>query len=73
MRIHGLDMRAFGPFTDAVLDFGTPEPCDLHVIFGSNEAGKSSALRALKAWLFGFPDGMLGGCRQFAAVWKMNA
>jgi len=56
MRIHSLDMRAFGPFTDTVLDFGTPEPCDLHVIFGPNEAGKSSALRALKAWLFGFPE-----------------
>ena len=56
MRINLLEMRAFGPFTDTVLDFGQPEPCDLHVIFGPNEAGKSSALRALKVWLFGFPE-----------------
>ena len=56
MRINRLEMQAFGPFTDAILDFGQPESCDLHVIFGPNEAGKSSALRALKAWLFGFPE-----------------
>lgn len=28
---------------------------DLHLIYGPNEAGKSTALRALKAWLYGIP------------------
>lgn len=55
MRISQLDIRACGPFTDRILTFDTARP-GLHVIFGPNEAGKSSALRALKAWLFGFPE-----------------
>ncbi|MCB1047830.1 MAG: AAA family ATPase [Calditrichaeota bacterium] len=53
MRIKQLDLRAFGPFTDVLLDFYSESP-GLHVILGPNEAGKSSTLRALKAWLFGF-------------------
>lgn len=55
MRIHSFDLAAFGPFTNKMLEFpqtGT----DLHIIYGPNEAGKSSSLRALKAWLFGFPE-----------------
>jgi uncharacterized protein YhaN len=28
----------------------------MHVIYGRNESGKSSALRALEAWLFGFEE-----------------
>lgn len=55
MRISYFDISAFGPFTDKVLDFSAAGS-DLHVIYGPNEAGKSSALRALKAWLFGFPE-----------------
>lgn len=64
MRLLQLDLRAFGPFTDRVLDFlgGAPDgpgpdltaaSPGLHVIYGANEAGKSSALRALKALLYG--------------------
>ncbi|MBT6615563.1 MAG: AAA family ATPase, partial [Deltaproteobacteria bacterium] len=55
MRIKQLDLKAFGPFTDQLLKFDTESP-GLHIIFGPNEAGKSSSLRALKAWLFGFPE-----------------
>lgn len=55
MRINSLDISAFGPFTGMILDFSATGS-DLHVIYGPNEAGKSSALRALKAWLFGFPE-----------------
>ena len=55
MRINRLDIRAFGHFTDLALDFSAAG-AGLHVIYGPNEAGKSSALRALKAWLFGFPE-----------------
>jgi len=73
MRLKYLDLRAFGPFTDQILDFNSAEP-GLHIIFGPNEAGKSSSLRALKALLYGFdqqtPDNFLhnysqllvGGC-----------
>jgi uncharacterized protein YhaN len=55
MRFRELRLLAYGPFTDQVIDFGDPEECDLHVVLGLNEAGKSSALRAIRALLFGFP------------------
>jgi len=54
MRILELRLLAFGPFTDGVIDLdgGTQ---GLHLIYGPNEAGKSSALRALRRLLFGIP------------------
>jgi uncharacterized protein YhaN len=54
MRIKRLELKAFGPFTARTLDFDSPLP-GLHVVHGPNEAGKSSAMRALQALLFGFP------------------
>ncbi len=55
MRIKRLDLIAFGPFTKVNLAFNSEDP-GLHIIFGPNEIGKSSSLRALKALLFGFPE-----------------
>ncbi len=55
MKIKRLDLIAFGPFTDQRLEFDSGTP-GLHIIFGPNEAGKSSSLRALKALLYGFPE-----------------
>ena len=52
MKILELQLLAFGPFTDVRLDFAGVGP-GMHIIFGPNEAGKSSALRALTALLFG--------------------
>lgn len=54
MRIKRLELKAFGPFTDHTLDFTSALP-GLHVVYGPNEAGKSSSLRALHALFFGFP------------------
>lgn len=54
MKLKRLELKAFGPFTDRRLEFDSPDP-GLHIIFGPNEAGKSSSLRALKALLYGFP------------------
>jgi len=54
MRIKRLELKAFGPFTDRTLDFSSDLP-GLHVVYGPNEAGKSSSLRALQALFFGFP------------------
>ncbi len=54
MRILRLDLRAFGPFTDVTLDFSAGR-FGLHVVYGANEAGKTSALRALENLLFGIP------------------
>ena len=52
MKIKRLDLISFGPFTNRILDLNDGNP-GLHVVLGPNEAGKSSTLRALKAWLFG--------------------
>lgn len=55
MRLKSLHLKAVGPFTDRTLEFDSKEP-GLHIIYGPNEAGKSSSLRALKALLYGFPQ-----------------
>jgi uncharacterized protein YhaN len=54
VRLQELWLKAFGPFTDRRLDLSGGEQ-GLHLVFGPNEAGKSSALRALRALLYGFP------------------
>ena len=54
MRLRKLHLRAFGPFTARVLDFGAGAQ-NLVVVWGANEAGKSSALRAISALRFGIP------------------
>lgn len=48
MKLLRLHLQAFGPFTDRWLDLGEGS-VGLHLVCGSNEAGKSSALRALTA------------------------
>jgi uncharacterized protein YhaN len=54
MKILRLELRAFGPFTDVALDLSAG--CQgLHLIYGANEAGKSSALRALRQLFYGIP------------------
>ncbi|MEM6791190.1 MAG: AAA family ATPase [Myxococcota bacterium] len=52
MKILRLDLLAFGPFTDTSLDFSAP---GLHVVYGPNEAGKSTALRSITDVLYGIP------------------
>ena len=55
MRIDELRLMAFGPFTDLVLDLSGGQQ-GFHLIYGANEAGKSSALRALRYLLYGIPE-----------------
>ncbi|MFC5738127.1 ATP-binding protein, partial [Sinirhodobacter huangdaonensis] len=57
MRLDRLDLARYGRFTDTVLDFPAPEPGgpDLHVLFGPNEAGKSTIFSAWLDLLFGIP------------------
>lgn len=54
MKILNLGMIAYGPFTDREIEFDRGS-YGLHVVFGANEAGKSSALRALRSLLYGIP------------------
>lgn len=52
--IERLDLKAFGRFTDVSLDLSAG-PRRFHVIYGPNESGKSTSLRAVSSLLFGFP------------------
>ena len=54
MRLLRLDLLAFGPFTGVSLAFDQGRP-GLHIVYGPNEAGKTSSLRALRQWLYGIP------------------
>ena len=54
MKLSRLLLQAFGPFTDMTLDFAA-SGSNLHLIYGPNEAGKSSALRAITDLRFGIP------------------
>lgn len=55
MRIRQLDLRAFGHFTGRSIALN-PGPAGLDLIYGPNEAGKSTMLRAVQALLFGIPS-----------------
>ena len=52
MRFDQWHLPAFGPFTDFRLDFPVGE-ADLQILYGPNEAGKTSLLRAVRQLLFG--------------------
>lgn len=55
MRLRWLHMMRFGHFEDVRLDFSASEP-GFHLIYGANEAGKSTALRAIHGLLYGIPE-----------------
>lgn len=59
MRIDRLELRRFGRFTDVTIDLAQQVTASgaegLHVVYGPNEAGKSTALRALGDVLFDYP------------------
>jgi uncharacterized protein YhaN len=51
VRFNSLHMRPFGTFTDFELTFGNTS--GLHLVFGTNGAGKSTTLEALRSVLYG--------------------
>ncbi len=54
MRVLSLDLIAYGNFTDRQLVF--PDGKRLYVVYGPNEAGKSTCIRALEGLLYGIPE-----------------
>lgn len=80
MRLQRLDLTRYGRFTDHIIDFGKTDPGspDLHIIYGPNEAGKSTAFAAFLDLLFGigaqspynflhpYPTMRIGGVLEFA-------
>ncbi|UOA29274.1 YhaN family protein [Pseudosulfitobacter sp. DSM 107133] len=56
MRLRHLSLDYFGHFTGQSYDFGTPRDApDFHVIYGPNEAGKTTTMEAVLRLLYGFP------------------
>ncbi|MBB4170794.1 uncharacterized protein YhaN [Rhizobium sp. BK538] len=55
MPLNRLELTRYGKFTDGVLDFGDKPHLspDLHVVYGPNEAGKSTSLDAILDLIFG--------------------
>ncbi len=51
MRLLRLDLRAYAHFSNYSIDFDKNK--NIHVLYGENEAGKTSIARSLKALLFG--------------------
>lgn len=81
MRLKRLDLTRYGNFTGRSIDFGEkPQGLpDLHIVYGPNEAGKSTALAAFLDLLFGmgtqspfgflhpYPTMRVGGLIELAA------
>ena len=55
MRLARLDLLRYGRFTDASIELPRAER-DIHIVFGSNEAGKTTSLTAIEDLLFGIPE-----------------
>jgi len=59
MRLRRLDLIRYGHFTDQIVDFGERAEGrrDLHIIYGPNEAGKTTAVSAYLDLLYGIRSG----------------
>lgn len=55
MKFADIRFKNIGPFKDTTLDFSMGK-LGLHIVYGSNEAGKSSALKYIDWFLFGVPQ-----------------
>ncbi|WP_163847182.1 YhaN family protein [Pseudooceanicola aestuarii] len=56
MRIQRLSLDRFGHFTDRHFDFGSAGGGpDFHIIYGPNEAGKTTTMEAVLRLFYGFP------------------
>src|SRR5436305_6450741 len=54
MRIDSLNLLRYGHFSNREIAFPATNP-DFYVIYGDNEAGKSTLLRGISALFFGVP------------------
>jgi uncharacterized protein YhaN len=62
MRLLSLDLAWFGPFADRTIDLSAGER-GLHLLYGPNEAGKTTTRRALHALFYGVPHQSKDGWR----------
>lgn len=54
MRIDSIDLIRFGHFTNREIEFPLQNP-DYYLVYGDNEAGKSTLLRGISGLFFGMP------------------
>ncbi len=66
-----LDLIAYGAFTNRRLEFRSG--ARLHVVYGPNEAGKSTTLQAIGDLLFGFPARKAMDFRHDASALRVGA
>ncbi|AYD00544.1 YhaN family protein [Neorhizobium sp. NCHU2750] len=71
MRFDRLDILRYGALTDRTLTFRPG--AKLHIVYGPNEAGKSSALSAISDLLFGFPERTAYGFQHDSAALRIGA
>ncbi|MCA1743508.1 MAG: AAA family ATPase, partial [Desulfovibrionales bacterium] len=75
MKINKIILQAYGHFTDKVLDFSS-EDDGLHIVFGPNEAGKSTTMRAIDSFFYGFghssPDAYIHNYKDLAVRMILN-
>lgn len=72
MKVLELHLLAYGPFTGKTLDLSQGSE-GLHLVYGPNEAGKSSALRALGVLLYGVPERTLDDFRHARTELRVGA
>jgi uncharacterized protein YhaN len=72
MRFSRLSLHRYGHFAGCDLDFPHAEK-DFHLIFGNNEAGKSTTLSAVGDLLFGFPHSTAYDFRFDAPLLRVGA
>ena len=72
MRIQRLDLLRYGRFTDTHLALPAGDS-DMHIVFGPNEAGKSTALSAIEDLLFGIPGNSRYNFRHDYASMRVGA
>ncbi len=71
MRLARLDLARYGRFSDHTIDFGAAQAGapDFHVVYGLNEAGKSTAAAAILDLLFGIEKQSPYGAAETKANW----
>jgi uncharacterized protein YhaN len=55
VRFQKLYLSRFGHFDGTVIDFGARQGPEVHVVYGPNEAGKTTVLNAVLRLLYGYP------------------
>jgi len=55
MKLNKLNLIRFGPYTDFPIDLKSGDK-NFHMVYGQNEAGKSTALRAISGLLYGIEE-----------------